>query len=124
MKAICSLCNEPPSRCGKRPDESAHRRVTGEQPVGDFLCSCGRRHNGTYGSRCEDCWVDAQRLRQKSQQPVHFRNHDIGGTELGERCIHAHATCRGQSLRDCGNCARGISVRSFMSMQFVIVRGG
>jgi len=24
-------------------------------------CSqCGARHNGTYGSRCEDCWADAQ----------------------------------------------------------------
>ena len=23
-------------------------------------CKCGSEHNGIYGSRCENCWADAQ----------------------------------------------------------------
>lgn len=23
-----------------------------------MICKCGKEHNGTYGTRCEDCWVD------------------------------------------------------------------
>ena len=23
-------------------------------------CKCGTEHNGLYGSRCEDCWAEAQ----------------------------------------------------------------
>ena len=23
-----------------------------------MICGCGKEHNGTYGSKCEDCWAD------------------------------------------------------------------
>jgi hypothetical protein len=24
------------------------------------ICKCGKEHNGTFGSLCEDCWADVQ----------------------------------------------------------------